>query len=138
MLFSEFLNSKELLKFEMPDTKENDDFIMKMREYGRSIGREFIVDHDDFNDIYIIYNQTGCYFSNNKLRLNEINFKEVNRIRRMKYINRSSEKPGVYYDSNKNKWIANINIKGKNFYLGCFKEEEDAIKCREEAEKKYL
>lgn len=138
MLFSEFLNNEKPLKFEIPDTKENYDFIMKMREYGRSIKKEFIVEYDDFNDIYIIYNKYGVYFSNNKLRLNEINFKEVNRIRRMKYINRSSEKSGVYYDNNKKKWIANINIKGKNFYLGCFKEEEDAIKCREEAEKKYL
>lgn len=47
---------------------------------------------------------------------------------------------GVYYSKSKNKlgyWIAQISFDGKRHYLGCFKNKEDAIKARKEAEIKY-
>lgn len=43
---------------------------------------------------------------------------------------------GVYKDSY-NKWIAYINVNRKKIHLGYFKNVEDAIKAREEAEIKY-
>lgn len=45
---------------------------------------------------------------------------------------------GVHYSSQRNKWIAQIQIDGKNKYLGIFESIEDAIKARQDAEIKYF
>ena len=42
---------------------------------------------------------------------------------------------GVYFVQNRNKWIASIGYKCKNYYLGSFKNKKDAIKIRKEAKK---
>lgn len=44
---------------------------------------------------------------------------------------------GVYWDKNKNKWRAQIVIKGKTKSLGYFINKEDAIACRAKAVKKH-
>jgi len=44
---------------------------------------------------------------------------------------------GVMWDKSREKWKANIEFKGKIYYLGRFKNKEDAIKARKEAEEKY-
>lgn len=44
---------------------------------------------------------------------------------------------GVVLDKRTNKWIAQIIIDRKHIHLGVFKEKEDAIKARKEAEEKY-
>lgn len=51
--------------------------------------------------------------------------------------NNKSGKKGVYFDKNTNKWEAVIFIEKKRVILGKFSNIEDAIKVREEAEKKY-
>lgn len=45
---------------------------------------------------------------------------------------------GVTYDKSRNKWLAQIEFKGRHVYLGRFKEKENAIKARKEAEEKYF
>ena len=44
---------------------------------------------------------------------------------------------GVWYRKDTGKWVAEIKNKYKKINLGCFKEKEDAIKARVEAEEKY-
>lgn len=44
---------------------------------------------------------------------------------------------GVNYDKRKNLWVVRISVNGKRKYVGRFKKLEDAVKAREEAEKKY-
>ena len=56
----------------------------------------------------------------------------------MKYINNKTGCTGVCYNKSQNRYRATIRINGKVFYLGTFKNLEDAIKCRKEAEQKYL
>lgn len=52
--------------------------------------------------------------------------------------NNTSGITGVSFDKNNNKWIAYIDIvKNKSTYLGRFKNKEDAIKARLQAEMKY-
>jgi len=41
----------------------------------------------------------------------------------------------VYFDKSRNKWHSEIYINGKRKHLGRFKDKEDAIRCRKEAEK---
>lgn len=41
---------------------------------------------------------------------------------------------GVYYDKRKDKWVAGIRLKGKNYYLGSYDEIADAAEARREAE----
>lgn len=43
---------------------------------------------------------------------------------------------GVSFNNKENLWIANISFKKQRYYLGSFKNKEDAIKVRKEAEEK--
>lgn len=45
---------------------------------------------------------------------------------------------GVYWNKQKNKWVANIVFGGKQIYLGSFDDFKDAVKTRKEAEEKYF
>ena len=50
----------------------------------------------------------------------------------------SSKYIGVFYDKIGNKWRAYIKINNKNIHLGCFTNEEDAAKARDDATLKYF
>lgn len=52
--------------------------------------------------------------------------------------NNTSGVKGVSYEKSSNKWRAFISFKGKRHYLGRFVCKKDAIKARNEAEKKYF
>ena len=52
--------------------------------------------------------------------------------------NNSSKFIGVHYNTKINKWVSQIAHNKKNFYLGSFKDIEDAIKVRLKAELKYF
>jgi len=51
--------------------------------------------------------------------------------------NPASGVSGVYWLESSGRWIANITANKKPIYLGCFKEKEDAITARREAEVKH-
>ena len=44
---------------------------------------------------------------------------------------------GVYWVNSKKEWLVQIGSNGKSIHIGYFKNKEDAIKARKEAEKKY-
>lgn len=52
--------------------------------------------------------------------------------------NNSSGVKGVSYNTYKNKWAAYISVNNQKIFLGSFKNKEDAIKIRKEAEEKYF
>jgi hypothetical protein len=45
---------------------------------------------------------------------------------------------GYFFSIKENKWIAKIQVKGKNIRIGAFENEEDAKSARKNAEKKYF
>ena len=45
---------------------------------------------------------------------------------------------GVSWDKRRNKWLAQIEFKGKHYYLGRFPNKEDAREAREKAEKEMF
>ena len=47
----------------------------------------------------------------------------------------TSGRTGVYWDKRRQKWTSQIRFSGKNYYLGRYKNKEDAITARENAEK---
>nr|DAX03324.1 MAG TPA: hypothetical protein [Bacteriophage sp.] len=49
----------------------------------------------------------------------------------------SSGVKGVFYDKSKKRWVANLIFQKKS-HRRCFKNKEDAIKCRQEWEKEYF
>lgn len=51
--------------------------------------------------------------------------------------NKSSRYLGVSYSTRDKKWIANINLEGKRFFLGCFSTEEEARDAYISAKHKY-
>ena len=54
-----------------------------------------------------------------------------------KRIDNSSGVKGVNWNKSKERWQAYITIDKKYIYLGTFKNKDDAIKARNEAEEKY-
>jgi len=68
------------------------------------------------------------------LRLVEENINHKNKPMQK---NNTSGYCGVYFNKKSNAWFTSIPLNGKNKYLGAFKDKEDAIKCRKEAEIKY-
>lgn len=68
-----------------------------------------------------------------------INLREATRIDNSRNCrlrkNNTSGHPGVYWKKELNKWVANIRHNGKQHYLGCFDDLDEAIKVRKEAAK---
>ncbi len=52
--------------------------------------------------------------------------------------NMNREFKGMSYNKRENKWMARIKIDGKQIFLGYFDTEEEALKVRRKAEKKYF
>lgn len=48
----------------------------------------------------------------------------------------TSGRKGVYWDKSRQKWMASITYNKKTYYLGRFDDFEDAVKAREDAEKR--
>lgn len=94
-----------------------DSYISHVQEFGES---NTSIDRIDVNKGYSFEN---CRWSTNL---------EQVRNRRSK-----TGYPGVQLASDKKTWIANIGINYKRIYLGSYKEIEDAIKARKEAENHY-
>ena len=53
------------------------------------------------------------------------------------YKNNTSGVPGVCYKTRDAKWFASINVKGEKISLGYFRNKEQAIEARIDAEKLY-
>lgn len=53
------------------------------------------------------------------------------------YTNNTSGRKGVSWDKSRNLWTASITVNKKTHHLGRFANFDDAVKAREEAEKKY-
>lgn len=76
-------------------------------------------------------------YDNRKSNLRIANF-STNGMNRDLRSNNTSGCTGVSYIKKKQRWRARIKINGKEIHLGEFKEKEDAIKARKEAEDKYF
>lgn len=61
-----------------------------------------------------------------------------NQMNRAPQLNNISGVPGVSWDSSRNKWQVHITVNKKPKFLGRFKDKEDAIKARKDAELKYF
>ncbi len=65
----------------------------------------------------------------------ETNINAINRNKPMAH--NTSGNTGVKWDKSRNKWISEIHFKNKRYYLGRYKDKEEAIKVRKEAEEKF-
>ena len=74
---------------------------------------------------------------NRKSNLRIITTQQNNMNNSLRKDNKSSV-TGVFWNKQNNVWQAQIRINKKNIYLGCFKNINDAIKVRKEAEEKYF
>lgn len=52
--------------------------------------------------------------------------------------NNTSGVKGVHWDKSRQKWVAQIEFKGKHYYLGRYSKKEDAISIRKLAEEKLF
>lgn len=64
--------------------------------------------------------------------------KSQNSINKKMQSNNSSGCVGVSFDNSKQKWRAEIWLKGKRIHLGWFKNYDDAVRKRQEAEEEYF
>jgi len=72
----------------------------------------------------IVVNHKNLNKSDNRLENLELVTHRENT--NMKHIKSSSKYTGVCWNKNYNKWASNINVNGKNIFLGNFKNEYDA------------
>ena len=84
-----------------------------------------IIDHIDRNTM----NNLSC-------NLNMVSHLENSQNTTLRKDNSSGVK-GVYWDKTREKWIAEIQYNKKKMRIGAYINKEDAIKARQEAEKKY-
>jgi len=75
--------------------------------------------------------------TNNRITNLRLATREENARNAKIYRTNTSGKSGVAWCKRDKIWNASISIKGVRTHLGNFKRKEDAIKCREDAEKKY-
>ena len=88
--------------------------------------KDMVVDHINMNPL----DNRKCNLRICTMQQNNFNKKEQT--------NNTSGRVGVTWDKQTNKWRAQIQVDGKSIKLGRFKNKEDAIKAREEAELKYF
>ena len=74
---------------------------------------------------------------NRKSELRIVSCQENNHNMAMNSTN-TSGRTGVYFDNYYGKWKAQIKVNGKPISLGLYSNKEEAIKAREEAEKRYF
>lgn len=75
------------------------------------------------------------------LRTKNRDLKENTRLpalRSKEFKNNSSGRKGVYWNKRAKKWFASIEFQKKKYHLGYFSHKSDAIRAREEAEKKLF
>jgi hypothetical protein len=77
-------------------------------------------------------------FIDNRLSNLRVATHQQNQMNRSKPINNTSGTIGVSWCADRGKWCAQISLNGKNKNLGRFKDREDAIKARKEAEEKWF
>ena len=85
----------------------------------------------------VIDHANGNKLDNRKSNLRECTIQQ-NSFNKGIRTNNTSGVTGVVWDKSRNKWHAKIQINGKLIYLGTFKEKEDAIQARRQAEIDYF
>jgi hypothetical protein len=84
----------------------------------------------------VIDHKNGNHYDNTIENLRLVTHAENSRNRSTPKDNTSGH-IGVYWRKEKKKWQVQIGSNGKTIHIGYFKNKEDAIKARKEAEKKY-
>jgi len=79
----------------------------------------------------------GLPHDNRKSNLRECTHSQNMKNMKLPLNNTSGDK-GVYYRKDRNTWMAKIFVDDKKINLGSFKNKEDAIKIRKQAEEKYF
>jgi hypothetical protein len=87
---------------------------------------------------YEIIDHINCDKSDNRKENLRIVDKSKNEMNKPLRNDNSCGYRGVYWNKNKNLWIAEMNLNGKKILNKGFKNKEDAILCREESEVKYF
>ena len=96
-----------------------------------------IMNLEQNSDLVVDHINTHHPEDNRKAKLRMVTQSE-NQMNRKLAINNKSGVVGVCWDKNNNCWLAQIGFDGQKIRLGYFKNKEDAIKARKEAEEKYF
>ena len=97
----------------------------------------FIMTLDKNSDLVVDHINTHHPEDNRKANLRIVTHSE-NQMNRKLAKNNSSGVTGVTWSKKDKRWIANIKINNKTIRCGYYKNIEDAIKARKEAEEKYF
>lgn len=94
------------------------------------------VDGDNWTNVQVDHIKTEQKNNNRKNNL-RIATPSQNGMNKKTYSNNTSGYTGVYWNKSRSRWTAYISINKKFVCLGFYKNKEDAIKARKEAEEKY-
>lgn len=98
------------------------------------------------NDVIHHSKSCGCFkkeSARNSMKINGEKLERVegtciNNLNQKISKNNTSGVKGVHWDKTRKRWTAQIMFKHKNYYLGRYKDKDDAIKARQAAEKEIF
>ena len=95
------------------------------------------VDNEDWTNIQVDHiHGENTKHDNRKYNLRVVNSSQ-NGMNKPIYSNNTSGRTGVYWNKSRNRWEVIIQVNKKSKYVGMYKNFEDAVKARKEAEDKY-
>lgn len=127
------------------DILVDDDIYIKLHKYSLHLNKDgyVLLSNKQLLSRFIMDAKPGeiiDHINSNKLDNRICNLRIVtnkeNAYNKKKQNNTSSKYIGVYYNKSRKKWIANIKINGKSYYIGQFDDEDAAAKARDIETKK--
>ena len=95
------------------------------------------IDNEDWTNIQVDHiHGENTKHDNRKSNLRVVNSSQ-NGMNKPMYSNNTSGRTGVYWNKSRNRWKVIIQVNKKSKYIGMYKNFEDAVKARKEAEDKY-
>lgn len=137
-------------------TSNNNEFYFDLEDYDKIKNYCWHIDSDG----YVVCTSNNKCFYMHRVVSNAVDNEDVDHKNHLTYDNRkenlrkcstsqnlmnanirsdnTSGHTGVYWNKNRNKWMSVIGVYNKDIFLGYYKNFEDAVRARKEAEEKYF
>lgn len=134
-------------------TNSNEEFYFDLEDYDKIKDYRWLTDKDGYIVSHNgkkmhrmvmnvrnnqLVDHIGHNHSDNRKHMLRIATKTQNNINQKKYKNNTSGVPGVNWKSSRNTWCVRIGVNNQRIHVGYFKNFDDAVKARKEAEEKYF
>lgn len=134
-------------KIDSEDMKKCKDYVWYLKDDGYVVGNESgnktrTSLHRFIMDSYVCADQIVDHINHDKLDNRKINLRictsSQNSMNRVKSNRNTSGFVGISWNKRKGLWVSKIEVNKNSIFLGYFKDMDDAVQARKEAEDKYF